>query len=115
MTRPPKRTVPRPIAMFLPPVAALLLAAVYTTWQARDAAAAAATLCAQFKAGDALDNFVRAALDAEFEVQDNGPGSLSMIAAKEVFRLDRESYRCTAHHDGSKIRAMEATMVKLEK
>jgi len=113
MTRPPKRTLPRSVAIFLPPVAALLLAAVYTTWQARAAATAASALCAKFKSGDSLDSFMKFAREADFELFEGSPGSLSLTAAKDVYRWERESYRCTAYHDGGEILSTEATMVTL--
>ena len=107
-------TVPRPVAVFLPPVLALILAVIYHQWQAGKAGDEAAALCARFNSGGAIDAFVREALAADFEVRDDGRDSKVVIASKEVFRLQRESYRCTVRHDGARILAADAGMVVVD-
>lgn len=110
----PKRRIPRTIAKFLPPVLALALAAAYQQWQAKQAQASAEALCAQFKPGDVVKDFTLAALEAEFELQGEGPDSLEVIAAKEVYRMERESYRCSVRHDGAKILSLATHVVRIE-
>ncbi len=110
----PKKSIPRVLAMFLPPVLALVLAVVYQQWQARQAQESADTLCARFRPGDAVKDFVLAALEADFKLQGEGPQSLEVVAAKEVYHLERESYRCKVRHDGAKILSTATSVVRIE-
>ena len=110
----PKRSIPRAMAMFLPPVLALALAAAYQQRQATQALTSAEALCAHFKPGDAVKDFVLAALAADFKLQGEGPESLEVIAAKEVYRLEHESYRCKVRHDGAKILSTATTVVRID-
>ena len=110
----PKRRIPRTVAMFLPPLVALALAAAYQQWQATQAQTSAEALCAQFKPGDVVKDFALAALEAEFKLQGEGPDSLEVIAAKEVYRMEHESYRCSVRHDGAKILSIATHMVRIE-
>ena len=110
----PKRRIPRTVAMFLPPLVALALAAAYQQWQATQAQASAEALCAQFKPGDVVKDFALAALEAEFKLQGEGPDSLEVIAAKEVYRMEHESYRCSVRHDGAKILSIATHRVRIE-
>ena len=110
----PKRSIPRAVGMFLPPLLALGMAAAYQQWQANQALASAEVLCARFKPGDRVKDFALAALEAEFKLQGEGPDSLEVIAAKEVYRLEHESYRCSARHDGAKILATATSVARLD-
>ncbi len=110
----PKRSVPRTVAMFLPPILALGLAVIYQQWQATQAQASAAALCARFKAGDPIKDFVLAALEADFKLQGEGAESLEVMAAKDVYRFEQESYRCSARHDGAKILSTATRVVRIE-
>lgn len=114
MNRRPRLTVPRPVAMFLPPVLALLLAAAYTQFQATQAETAAHALCDRFGPGAAIAPFVHEALAAEFEVRDEGAGSTTLVAVRSVYRLRQEEYRCTISHDGARVRAASVSRVELE-
>lgn len=99
--------------MFLPPILALALAMAYQQRQATQAQASAAALCTHFKAGDAIKDFVLAALEAEFKLQGEGAESLEVIAAKDVYRFEQESYRCSARHDGGKILSTVTNIVRI--
>ena len=92
----------------------MLLALGYLQWQAMQAAALAAALCARFAPGDSVVQFVQEARVAGFAVRDDGPGSRIAVAARDLYRLSLESYRCTARHDGVRIIATEATKVILD-
>jgi len=105
---PPAVVVPRPVAIFLPPVLALVLAGIYHHWQAGRAADEAAALCARFATGD-VKIFVQEALAADFTVHDEGAGSDVVIASKEVFSLRKEHYRCVVRHDGDRILSAETS------
>lgn len=109
-----RRPVPRVVAMFLPPLMALSLAVVFMQMQARDARDSALALCAQFGPGDALDDFVKAARAAEFDVQEANADALTVIAQKDVWRLEHEGYRCSVRHDGGRVTATETSFVILE-
>jgi hypothetical protein len=109
----PKRPVPRTVAMFLPPILALGLAVVYQQWQATQAQTSAAALCTHFKPGDPIKDFVLAALEADFKLQGEGAESQEVIAAKEVYRFEQESYLCRARHDGTKILSTATNIVRI--
>lgn len=109
-----RRPVPRVVAVFLPPLMALALAVGFTQMQARDARDSALALCARFKPGDDLNDFVNAARADDFEVQEQSAGALTVIAQKDVWRLEHEGYRCSVRHDGGRVVSTEATFVILE-
>jgi hypothetical protein len=109
-----RRPVPRALAVFLPPLMALLLAVAFTQWQAHDARASAQALCAGFKPGDSLHDFVSAARAADFDVQEPNAEALTVIAQKDVWRIHHEGYRCSAHHEGGRVLSTKATFVILE-
>jgi hypothetical protein len=99
------------VALFLPPVAALILAAGYLHWQATDALNAASALCARFQAGDPLADFRQAAGAVDFEISGDAPASRMLIAGKTIYRLAEESYRCTAQNDGINIVSLNVSVV----
>lgn len=107
---PPAVVVPRPVAIFLPPVIALALAYVYHHWQAGQAADETAALCARFTQGD-VKIFVQEALSADFAVHDEGAGSNVVIASRDVFGLRKQSYRCVVRHAGDRILSAETAHV----
>jgi hypothetical protein len=112
MSSPPP--VSRPVAMFLPPIIALLLAAVYTQWQAHLAQGLASSLCAQFKAGDSVLAFKQAAAaHGDLELNESDAPVPTITASKTVYQLKRESYRCSVTHDGAKILSLD-TRVDIE-
>jgi hypothetical protein len=110
----PKIQVPRVVATFLPPVLALALALIYHQWQAGKTGSEVSALCAQFKPGDSVAAFVRAAHAADFEVRDDASDPQRIIAVRDVYRLQHESYRCNVQHDGTRILAAETSMVVLD-
>ncbi|MGH8597289.1 MAG: hypothetical protein ACREXT_11590 [Gammaproteobacteria bacterium] len=101
---------PRAVAIFLPPIAALALAALYMQMQSKQAQQAADGLCAQFKAGDSVAAFEKAARDTGFEIDGLGRNALLISATKIVYRINRESYRCSATHDGEKILTLKTSV-----
>jgi hypothetical protein len=98
-----QRRLPRAVAMFLPPVLALLAAAAYTEWKMRGAERDAARLCSLVTPGMPLQQFVDTAIDGGFEVTGLNPASRTATASKVVYRLDAEVFRCRAEHDGTRI------------
>jgi len=114
MNKSSRITVSRPVALFLPPVLALILAAGYTQYRSGKAADEAHALCARFPSGALIDDFVRDALAADFEVRDEGRDSNVLIAAKSVYRFAEEQYRCTVRHDGKRILMAEVSKVEVD-
>jgi len=105
-----RSTVSRATAVFLPPIGALVLALVYMHWQGQQAREAAASLCARFKPGDSVMAFKQAAIQSKFSVNDHGPTGLTVGASKVVHRIERETYRCDATHDGAVILALKTSV-----
>lgn len=104
----PPRTASRPVAMFLPPIIALLLAAIYTQWQAHLAEGLASSLCAQFKVGDSILAFKQAAAaHGDLEIHESHAPVPTITASKTVYQIKRESYRCHVTHDGAKILSLD--------
>ncbi|MSR14748.1 MAG: hypothetical protein EXR86_09345 [Gammaproteobacteria bacterium] len=95
-------------ALFLPPAAALILAAGYLHWQAQQARDAVTALCAQFNPGDTSSAFRQAASAAELELSE--PTAATIVASKTIYRIEQESYRCSATHDGTTLRALKASV-----
>lgn len=106
------RPIPQAVVVFLTPVVALVLAALYMQVQVQRAQEAAAALCAQFKPGDSVAAFKQAALQSNFSLSDNGPTGLTVIASKVVYRIEQESYRCNATHDGATLLSLKTSVAR---
>lgn len=98
--------VPRPVAIFAPPVIALLLATGYFKYQERRLLRDTAALCERFEAGGApVTEFALAAKEAGFRLAERrrGEAGQEMVASREVQGFKTTLFRCRAAHDGTYI------------
>lgn len=111
----PRLRIPRPLAIVLAPAVALMMATIWFSHQTKQTAEATDSLCAQFAGGgQALRDFVFEAQAAGFKLRDEGAGSREMIAAKEIYGIKHQSFRCVATHDGQTVLATAAEIVEIK-
>jgi len=111
----PRLRIPRPLAVVLAPAVAMMMATIWFSHLIKKTAAETDTFCAQFAAGGApLRDFVFEARAAGFSLRDEGAGSREMIAAKEVYGIKHQSYRCVAMHDGQTVLGTAAEIVEVK-
>lgn len=100
-----RKPVPRPVAVFAPPLIALVLASAYFKYQEREAWRQTEALCARFADGGApTTEFALAAKEGGFTLSERGHGSASpeIVASRQLHGFREERLSCTVRHqDGT--------------
>jgi hypothetical protein len=91
----------RLVALVVPPVLALLAAALYTQYRVNDAEEAVSAFCASVVPGMSAQAFIKRALAAELEVHDFGAESDDIVASRATYSWHREVFECRAERDGN--------------